>query len=210
MRIIDDILDFSKIEAGKLELEEGSVEIRACAESALDLVAVSASKKEIELGCLVDDDVPAAIVGDATRLKQALGSLNLAAVALLDDGPSMFPRPSWIWWSDDHGFIRSWEAETLRSLTPAVAEPAFRAAISFASKQDNRERPFLVAGLAGVLEQCDAVEEASDQAIQALVLARAVRADAAFSRIRRIYSRLSLRAPQNSYVRSLGDALYDI
>jgi len=144
------------------------------------------------------------------RLKQALGSLNLAAVALLDDGPSMFPRPSWIWWSDDHGFIRSWEAETLRSLTPAVAEPAFRAAISFASKQDNRERPFLVAGLAGVLEQCDAVEEASDQAIQALVLARAVRADAAFSRIRRIYSRLSLRAPQNSYVRSLGDALYDI
>src|SRR5215204_309613 len=31
MRIIDDILDFSKIEAGKLELEEGSVEIRASA-----------------------------------------------------------------------------------------------------------------------------------------------------------------------------------
>src|SRR4030095_1822898 len=56
MRIIDDILDFSKIEAGKLELEEGSVEIRACAESALDLVTVSASKKEIELGCLVDED----------------------------------------------------------------------------------------------------------------------------------------------------------
>ena len=86
MRIIDDILDFSKIEAGKLELEEGSVEIRACAESALDLVAVSASKKEIELGCLVDDGVPAAIVGDATRLKQALGNLLANAVKFTEVG----------------------------------------------------------------------------------------------------------------------------
>src|SRR5215211_5654853 len=86
MRVIDDILDFSKIEAGKLELEEGSVEIRACAESALDLVAVPASKKEIELGCLVDDDVPAAIVGDATRLKQALGNLLANAVKFTEAG----------------------------------------------------------------------------------------------------------------------------
>src|SRR5215216_4935513 len=86
MRIIDDTLDFSKIEAGKLELEESSLEIRACAESALDLVAVSASKKEIELGCLVDDDVPAAIVGDATRLKQALGNLLANAVKFTEAG----------------------------------------------------------------------------------------------------------------------------
>src|SRR4029450_6647557 len=81
-----DILDLSKIEAGKLELEEGSVEIRACAESALDLVTVSASKKEIELGCLVDEDVPAAIVGDATRLKQALGNLLANAVKFTEAG----------------------------------------------------------------------------------------------------------------------------
>ena len=92
MRIIDDILDFSKIEAGKLELEEGFVEARA--ESALDLVAVAASKKEIELGCLVDDDVPAAIVGDATRLKQALGNLLANAVKFTEAGRSSWPsRP---------------------------------------------------------------------------------------------------------------------
>src|SRR5919109_485511 len=86
MRIIDDILDFSKIEAGKLELEESSLEIRACAESALDLVAVAASKKELELGCLVDDDVPAAVVGDATRLQQALGNLLANAVKFTEAG----------------------------------------------------------------------------------------------------------------------------
>jgi PAS domain S-box-containing protein len=86
MRIIDDILDFSKIEAGKLELEEDALEVRAFAESALDLVAVAASNKEIELGCLVDDDVPAAIVGDATRLRQALGNLLANAVKFTDAG----------------------------------------------------------------------------------------------------------------------------
>ena len=86
MRIVDDILDFSKIEAGKLELEEDALEIRACVEGALDLVALAASEKDIELGCLVDEDVPAAIVGDATRLQQALVNLLANAVKFTDAG----------------------------------------------------------------------------------------------------------------------------
>jgi PAS domain S-box-containing protein len=86
LRIIDDILDFSKIEAGKLELEEHAVELRACAESALDLVAVAASDKGIELGCLVEADVPEAILADPTRLRQALGNLLSNAVKFTDGG----------------------------------------------------------------------------------------------------------------------------
>jgi PAS domain S-box-containing protein len=86
LRIIDEILDFSKIEAGKLELEEHALEVRACAESALDLVAVRASEKDIELACLVDEDVPAAILGDPTRLRQALGNLLANAVKFTDVG----------------------------------------------------------------------------------------------------------------------------
>ncbi len=86
LRIIDDILDFSKIEAGKLELEEHALEVRACAEGALDLVAVRASEKDIELACLVDEDVPAAILGDPTRLRQALGNLLSNAVKFTDVG----------------------------------------------------------------------------------------------------------------------------
>src|ERR671922_471172 len=86
MRIIDDILDFSKIEAGKLELEENALEVRACAESALDLVAAPASEKKIELGCLLDEEVPAAILGDPTRLWQALGNLLANAVKFTEVG----------------------------------------------------------------------------------------------------------------------------
>ena len=86
LRIIDDILDFSKIEAGKLELEQEPLDVRNCAESALDLVAVRASEKELEIGCLIDQDVPVAILGDPTRLRQALGNLLANAVKFTEAG----------------------------------------------------------------------------------------------------------------------------
>ena len=86
LRIIDDILDFSKIEAGKLELEEHPLDVRECAERALDLVAVRASEKKIELGCLLDENVPAAILGDPTRVRQALGNLLANAVKFTEVG----------------------------------------------------------------------------------------------------------------------------
>ena len=63
LHVIDDILDYSKIEAGKLELEKEPVDLRECVEGALDIVAPRAWEKEIELGCLIDEDAPAGIVG---------------------------------------------------------------------------------------------------------------------------------------------------
>ena len=70
LHVIDDILDYSKIEAGKLELEHEPFDLRECVESALDIVAPRASDKDIELGCLVDDGVPA---GDRRRCRPGCG-----------------------------------------------------------------------------------------------------------------------------------------
>jgi len=86
LRVIDDILDFSKIEAGRLELEREPFDLRACVEGALDIVAPHASEKAVELGCLVDEGVPAGIVGDATRLRQVLLNLLSNAVKFTEDG----------------------------------------------------------------------------------------------------------------------------
>ncbi len=144
------------------------------------------------------------------RARDALYALERTTVALLDTAPMLYSRPSWVWWADDEGFIRSWEAEVLRSLVvPTIAVPVFRDAVSFASIEDHRERPFLQAGLADVLEQGGALDEAADEAIRAIILARAVRADAALSRIKRLFARLSSRASGNPYVRALGNALHD-
>ena len=86
LHVIDDILDYSKIEAGKLELETAPMELRECVEAALAMVAPVASDKQIELGCLIDEGVPAGIHADAARLRQVLLNLLSNAVKFTEEG----------------------------------------------------------------------------------------------------------------------------
>jgi signal transduction histidine kinase/DNA-binding response OmpR family regulator len=80
LTIINEILDFSKIEARKLELESQPFDLRDCLESVLDLLAPKALQKGLELAYLVNDDIPATIVGDVTRLRQII--INLVGNAI--------------------------------------------------------------------------------------------------------------------------------
>ncbi|MCC3418512.1 MAG: response regulator [Microcoleus sp. PH2017_07_MST_O_A] len=75
LAIINDILDFSKIEAGKLDLEQEPFNLRNCVEEALDLVAMKAAEKQLDLACELDASVPAFLYGDVTRLRQILINL---------------------------------------------------------------------------------------------------------------------------------------
>ena len=86
LRVIDDILDYSKIEAGRLELEREPLDLRDCVEGALDIIAPRASEKEVELGCLFDEDAPVGVVGDVTRLRQVLLNLLSNAVKFTEEG----------------------------------------------------------------------------------------------------------------------------
>ena len=86
LHVIDDILDYSKIEAGKLELEREPFNLRDCVEGALDIVAPRAWEKGIELACLIDDAVPAGILGDQARLRQVLLNLLSNGVKFTETG----------------------------------------------------------------------------------------------------------------------------
>ncbi len=86
LTIINDILDFSKIEADKLELEVQPFDLRECMESAIDLLALNASQKGLELGCVIEPDVPEAILGDVTRLRQIIVNLLGNAVKFTKQG----------------------------------------------------------------------------------------------------------------------------
>jgi PAS domain S-box-containing protein len=86
LTIINDILDFSKIEAGKLELERQPFELRECLESALDLLAARATEKGVELAYLLDEQVPAAVYGDVTRLRQIVVNLLSNAIKFTEKG----------------------------------------------------------------------------------------------------------------------------
>jgi len=86
LTIINDILDFSKIEAGKMELDSQPFDLRACVEDSLDLLAVRAFEKNLDLLYQADDDVPAVIVGDSLRLRQVLTNLLSNAVKFTERG----------------------------------------------------------------------------------------------------------------------------
>src|SRR4029434_649358 len=72
LAIINDVLDFSKIEAGRMELESAPFVLRECVASAISLVKTRAAEKGLTLRAEVDSDLPVAIAGDATRLRQVL------------------------------------------------------------------------------------------------------------------------------------------
>lgn len=86
LTIINDILDFSKIESGNLELEAQAFDLRGCIEAALDLLAPKAAEKKLELAYQVEDDIPALLVGDVTRLRQVLVNLLGNAIKFTEQG----------------------------------------------------------------------------------------------------------------------------
>jgi signal transduction histidine kinase/DNA-binding response OmpR family regulator/HPt (histidine-containing phosphotransfer) domain-containing protein/HAMP domain-containing protein len=86
LTVINDILDFSKIEAGKMDLENQPFDLRDCIEGALDLLAPRAAESGLDLAYLMGPRVPAAIFGDATRLRQILVNLLSNAVKFTESG----------------------------------------------------------------------------------------------------------------------------
>jgi PAS domain S-box-containing protein len=80
LNVINDILDFSKIEAGKLGMETIDFKLRGSIELVLKTLAPRAHQKGLELNCSIRPDVPDAVLGDPSRLRQIL--LNLLGNSL--------------------------------------------------------------------------------------------------------------------------------
>jgi signal transduction histidine kinase/DNA-binding response OmpR family regulator len=86
LTIINDILDFSKIEAGRMDIEAQPFDLRDCVESALDLVSNRAAEKHLDIAYLFEGEVPPAIQGDVTRLRQILLNLLSNAIKFTEQG----------------------------------------------------------------------------------------------------------------------------
>ncbi len=86
LTIINDILDFSKIEAGKMDLESQPFDLRESLESAMDLMALKAADKKLDLAYEMAKDTPPAILGDVTRLRQIFINLMNNALKFTEAG----------------------------------------------------------------------------------------------------------------------------
>jgi signal transduction histidine kinase/ActR/RegA family two-component response regulator len=78
--VINDILDFSKIEAGRLAIESAPLRPRDVVQACTDLLRYRAAENRVQVQVAIAPDVPEAVLGDVTRLRQVL--LNLLANAV--------------------------------------------------------------------------------------------------------------------------------
>ncbi|MDR1530784.1 MAG: response regulator, partial [Clostridiales bacterium] len=72
LSIINDILDFSKIEAGSLELSAAPYDLGSLLNDVLNIIRVYMEDKPIDLIADIAPDMPAAVTGDETRVRQVL------------------------------------------------------------------------------------------------------------------------------------------
>ena len=86
LSLLNDILDFSKIEAGKLDFESIGFNLGAALDSTMKALSLRADQKNLELACHILPDVPEALIGDPTRLRQVLVNLVGNAIKFTANG----------------------------------------------------------------------------------------------------------------------------
>jgi len=89
LEIINNILDLSKIESNKIEIESIVFNPIDEFESAVEVYAVRASEKHINLGCFIDPKLERPLKGDPTKIKEVVINLLSNAVKFTNSGGSI-------------------------------------------------------------------------------------------------------------------------
>jgi len=86
LALIDDVLDISKIEAERLELDSVEFDVERLVEQAVEVLAIRAHDRQLELMVNVVARVPRRVVGDPHRLSQVIVNLVGNAVKFTEEG----------------------------------------------------------------------------------------------------------------------------
>jgi len=73
--LVNDVLDISKIEAGKLELITNQYEISDVVANVAHLNIMHIGSKQINFELLIDENIPARLIGDELRVKQIFNNI---------------------------------------------------------------------------------------------------------------------------------------
>jgi len=84
--LINDILDLSKVESGHVTLEILDFDLGEVLDKTLEIMAIRAHEKGLELALRIAPDVPKALIGDPARLRQVLINLIGNAIKFTEKG----------------------------------------------------------------------------------------------------------------------------
>ena len=80
LALINDLLDLSKVESGRMALEDIDFDVASVLDGVIEIMAVRAKQKGLELGSEIVGNVPLRVKGDPERLRQVL--INLVSNAI--------------------------------------------------------------------------------------------------------------------------------
>ncbi len=86
LRLVNDALDLARIEAGKLPLDYRDFDLRQLIRQVAELVRPTAEQKQLVFECELEDALPPALHGDASRVQQILLNLLFNAVKFTERG----------------------------------------------------------------------------------------------------------------------------
>jgi signal transduction histidine kinase/CheY-like chemotaxis protein/streptogramin lyase len=86
LKLLNDALDLARIEAGKLILESAAFDVRPVVQDVVRLQKGAAQAKGLILQAVIDDNVPASLIGDGLRIRQVLFNLLNNAVKFTEQG----------------------------------------------------------------------------------------------------------------------------
>ena len=125
LMILNDILDYSKIEAEHLELESIPFDVSKVTHATASLLAVRAREKHLELLAEVSPEVPRAMRGDPTRLRQVLMNLIGNAIKFTEQGEVVVSVTTALA-ADDHVELRFAVRDTGIGIAPEHVGTVFK------------------------------------------------------------------------------------
>ncbi len=86
LTLLNDILDFSRMESGKFSISSEEFSLTEVVDETVKTISNQAFAKGLELVCEMPRDLPAAVLGDPTRLRQILTNLLSNAIKFTEHG----------------------------------------------------------------------------------------------------------------------------
>ncbi len=86
LSLVDDVMDYARMESGQLQFSYEEINIHDVFNSALNLVAVDAYRKGLDIGGIMEASLPQLVVTDPTKLRQLLTGLLANAVKFTHHG----------------------------------------------------------------------------------------------------------------------------